>query len=396
MASTVGWLLSVAAVLVWTVLLIRARRGIELMSVVEPLPRAPVDVPAVTAYVPARNEARVIAPCVTALVQQGAILDRLIVIDDRSTDGTRARLEALREEQPRIEVIDGRGPGPGECGKPAALRDAVHAILPEREWLLFLDADVILRPGALSGLLQVAAEREADLVTVFPQLELETPVERLVMPAIGALIAAIYPSDRVSAPDDPLAFANGQLILIRRSAYEAAGGHAAVASEILEDVRLAENVKRSGGVLCLADGRKIARTRMYESWSELVEGWSKNLFLLLGSNTKRAVAWALGSIVLSSIGWIALFAAGWPIGLVAWAFVLGVQMTLRKRGGAPPGWALLAPVGAVALAIVLLRSTWLHTRGREISWKGRRYGSGKAAALSSPTPPRTQPPAPGS
>lgn len=367
---------SIAAVTLWTILLIRAGRGIEHTPRAEPQLQAPADeLPVVTAFVPARNEARVIAPCVTALGQQGALIDRLIVIDDRSNDGTRSRLEEVKERVPNLIVLESEGPQAGECGKPAALRRAIEHAKPEREWLLFLDADVILKPGALRGLVHLAREKNADLLTIFPALDLETPIEKLVMPSIGAMIAAIYPADRVGDPNDPLAFANGQLILIRRAIYEQIGGHGTVVKEILEDVRLAELVKKAGGTLCLADGRKVARTRMYENWRELVEGWSKNLFLLLGSSTRRAIVWSIASVLISAIGLIAWAISGFPIGFIAYLHTLAVQMLLRARGGAPPGWALFAPIGAFAMAYILLRSTWLHTTKRALSWKGRQYSA---------------------
>lgn len=364
-----------AAIAVWTALLLRARRGMQRTPVVDPITNSLGDLPQITAYVPARNEARVIAPCVIALGQQGPLIDRLIVIDDRSNDGTKERLAELEENESRLLVISGDGPAPGQCGKPAALKRAVDATLPDRDWLLFVDADVVLKPGAARGLLALARETKADLVTIFPALELITPIEKLVMPSIGALIAAIYPAEKVADPRDPLAFANGQLILIRRDIYEQIGGHGAVIDQILEDVRLAEAVKKVDGRICLADGRKIARTRMYESWPELVEGWSKNLFLLLGSSSKRTLLWALGSILLSALGWIALAVAWIPFGLITFLWITGIQAFLRARGGAPPGWALIAPLGAIAVAYVLLRSMWLHLKKREVAWKGRRYSA---------------------
>jgi chlorobactene glucosyltransferase len=377
----VGLFFSLAAFAVWGLVLFVASRALARTPRVEPAtPPGPEETPLVTVYVPARNEARVIAPCVNALAQQGAIIDRIVVIDDRSNDGTRSRLEELKEQLPRIVVIEGSGPEAGECGKPAALRDGNVRSPSEREWLLFVDADVILRPGAVRGLVALAREKGADLLTVFPELELGGPAEKLVMPSIAALIAARYPADKVADSRSPIAFANGQVILIRRGMYEAAGGHGAVVNEILEDVRLAERVKAKGGQLCLADGRQIARTRMYESWSEIVRGWSKNLFLLFGSKPGPTIIWAIGSIFVASLGLLALVTAGWPLGVAAYLFVLGVQALIRKRGGAPAGWAVFAPIAAIATAWIMIVSMRLHLGGKGVSWKGRRIATGSRGA----------------
>ncbi|MCC7382830.1 MAG: glycosyltransferase [Deltaproteobacteria bacterium] len=368
-----GWLLPVLAVLIWTILLLRGYLAWTRMPKAVPRPSSEHALPAVAVFVPARNEVRTIAPCVTALARQGALIDRLVVIDDRSSDGTRERLAELEEQYDNLHVLTGRGPQPGEYGKPAALRDAVEAVRPCCEWLLFIDADVVVTSGAVAGLLDLARQYSADLVSVLPRLDLGTPIERLVMPSFVAIIAARHPAERVMDPESPLAFANGQVILVRRSFYELVGGHGALVGEILEDVRLAERVKAEGGALCLADGREVARTRMYESWAEIVEGWSKNIFLLVGASIGSVLAWSLGSIATASIGLLALITGGWPAGVVAYAWTLAIQMLMRRRGGAPPGWAIFAPIAAVLVAYVIVRSAWLHLGGNPIRWKGRRY-----------------------
>ena len=112
------------------------------------------------------------------------------------------------------------------------------------------------------------------------------------------MIVAQYPPAQVADPSSRIAFANGQVILVRRALYDRIGGHRAVVHEVLEDVRLAELAKAAGGRLSVVDGRAIAATRMYDGWRELREGWTKNLFLLMGSRASRTIAWAIVSVVL--------------------------------------------------------------------------------------------------
>lgn len=364
---------SALAVVVWAGVLARARSLAARTARVEPQPSA-VEPPSVVVFVPARDEVEIIEATVRALAAQGAAVEALIVVDDRSTDGTTELLARLAAELGApLRVLAGRGPGPGECGKPAALRDAVAAVAPTSEWLLFVDADVVLAPGAVAGLLATARARDAELLSVFPALELRGALEGWLMPAVGALIAAAFPAPSVEDPRSPKAFANGQLILVSRRAYSAAGGHGAVVHEILEDVRLAERVKRTGARLALADGRAVARTRMYASARELVEGWSKNLYLLVGGRPGPALSWAVVTTLLASLGLLALVVDGAPWGLVAWAWVTGLQALLRARGGTPWVWAPLAPLGALAVDALIARSAWLRFTKR-VAWKGRTYG----------------------
>jgi cellulose synthase/poly-beta-1,6-N-acetylglucosamine synthase-like glycosyltransferase len=363
-------------VLLWVVglwALLWGRGRIEIRRTVQLSPRPGSTPPVVTAYLPARNEVEVIEASVRALLQESA-LQRLVVVDDGSTDGTDRVLGTIVD--PRLLVLAGAGPGPGECGKPAALRGAVNAQPPTTDWLLFVDADVILSPGALAALVGHAEETGAELLSLYPQLVHGSFIESLVMPTIGALVLRRYPPALVGDPHSRVAFANGQVILIRRELYLRIGGHQAVVTEILEDVRLAELCKAAGGRLGLVDGRALARTRMYAGWSELLEGWGKNLHLLLGAQAWRSVFWMLALPVLSAAPLLAGLWVGGVVGFGAWALVVLMQADLRRLAGASPLYAPLAPLGASLAAVVVGRSLWLHHGRRPVPWKGRRYSAG--------------------
>jgi hypothetical protein len=325
----------------------------------------------VTVYVPARDEAEIIEACVRALLAEP--VSSVVVVDDASTDETPELLAALARTEPRLTVLQGQGPRPGECGKPAALAFAVAQRPPLTPWLLFVDADVVLARGAVAGLLEAAEATGAALVTVIPELELVTPLEKLAMPPIGALILARHPPARVADPGDPLAFANGQVLLVERDRYLREGGHGAVVSEVLEDVRLAERLKRGGARLLVADGQAAARTRMYARWSELVEGWTKNLHLLMGGRQLRSLSVACGVLALGLAPWLVLALSPDALGVWGYLAILAMQMLLRRSGKASPLWAVLAPLGGALTAWILLRSARRHRRG-SVVWKGRRYG----------------------
>jgi hypothetical protein len=368
-----GELAALVLLTVWILVFLRALASLRGRRPLEPREAGPG--PArVWACVPARDEVEVIDACVDGLLAQGPSLGAVVIVDDGSTDGTSERLAARSD--PRLSVRAGRGPGPGECGKPAALRDAVAELAPDAPWLLFVDADVRLEPGAVDALLAEAEARGADLVSGFPRFELGSAVEHVVLPAVGALLVARHPPPRVEDPEDGLAFANGQVILVRREVYARANGHGAVVHEILEDVRLAERVKAVGGRLALADLRRLASTRMYSSWAELREGWTKNLYPLLGGRLAPCLGWAGLTLGLGAAPvWLLLLAPG-PLGLGAALAVMGMQAASRALGGTPARWAPLAPLGAVAVAGLALSSAALHRRRAAIPWKGRRYAPG--------------------
>lgn len=361
---------ALVAIVVWTVVFILGLRGMAQTPVPQPQPEHPGQV---SAYVPARDEANVIEGCVQGALSQPQV-QSLVVIDDRSSDGTDVVLGALQEKQPTLRVLQGVEPAPGHCGKPAALVRALAEAPPQNPWLLFLDADVVLNPGAVGALLAEAEHHEADLVTLIPRVTLGSTLERLVMPAVGALILAHHPPAKVNDPHNPKAFANGQVILIRRAVYERVGGHSAVVQEVLEDVMLARRVKAAGGRLRLVDGRHLAVTRMYEHGAELMEGWTKNLFLLMDARLSTTLGWAGLSLGLGALGWAALLVDRGALGLLAFGLITSMQGILRYRGGANPLYALIAPIGNGLATGLLLNSAYRHRSGLGVRWKGRAYG----------------------
>ncbi len=160
---------------------------------------------------------------------------------------------------------------------------AVGAAVARGEWLLFTDADTVHKPGSLARAVTEARQQRVALLSYSPEQEVRGFWEKAVMPVIFAELAATFPPARVSDPRSPAAAANGQYILIAREAYDAVGGHAAVSGSLLEDVALAKAVKASGRKIFFRFGGDAVRTRMYRNFSQLREGWTKNLALLFPS-----------------------------------------------------------------------------------------------------------------
>lgn len=318
----------------------------------------------VTVVCPARDEAEVIETAVGGMVAQGA--DAVVVVDDRSTDATRAILAQLID--PALVVLDAPEPSPGRFGKPSALAHGVRGRT--SRWWAFVDADVRLEPGALASLLALAESDRLDLVSAHPAQRLETTWEQIVMPAVFSMVLLAHPPHRVGRGGAP--FANGQLLLVRDHLYRAAGGHERVSGEVLEDVALAREVALLGGRIRMVDGGPIASTRMYASWEELREGWEKNLWPLLGGRPAPALGRALLAVGLAWAGPLAFVLEPGGLGLATWMAVVVMQGILRGLGGFSWRLAPAAPVGAVA-ALALLLGSWRRHAGAGIDWKGRRY-----------------------
>jgi glycosyltransferase involved in cell wall biosynthesis len=258
--------------------------------------------PLVSIVVPARNEEACLGACLESLVAQTGVDLEVIVVDDGSTDQTRRIAESFG----RIRVITPPPLPPGWSGKSNAAQ--AGAIAARGEWLLFTDADTVHLPGSLARAIVEAREHRADLLSYSPRQEVHGPLERALMTIIFAELASTYRPQEVSDPASPAAAANGQFLLIRRDAYAAVGGHAAVAGTLLEDVALARAVKRSGRRLRFRYGGDAVRTRMYRSLPAMWEGWTKNLALLFPDSLQLAALRGI-EFVVAGTG-IALFVTG--------------------------------------------------------------------------------------
>lgn len=327
--------------------------------------------PEVSVIVPARNEEACLADCLRSLVAQSGVACEVIVVDDHSTDATRR----IAEEFP-VRVIAAPPLPAGWSGKCNAAWAGANAA--RGSWLLFTDADTRHSADSVSTGLHEALQFDATLLSYSPKQEVHGFAEHALMPVIFAELAATYPPRDVCDPDSPIAAANGQYLLIRRDAYEEIGGHAAVATAILEDVELARRVKQAGGKLRFRVS-DVVSTRMYRTFRQMWEGWTKNLALLFPRPGYLAME-RLGefAFILSGLFWgIWSFAVAENVkGAAEVGFALIVFAFLQRRiRRAHFDWLSnsLAILGLPLFAILLWNSRISHNRGR-VMWKGRHYG----------------------
>src|ERR1700719_1767793 len=246
-------------------------------------PETVTSTPTVSVIVPARNEEACLGACLESLAAQAGIGFEIIVVNDASTDRTRE----IAQSFPQVRVVDADAPPSGGTGKNNPMAAGARAAL--GEWLLFTDADTFHFSGSLARAVGEARQHGAALLSYSPEQEVHGFWENAVMSVIFAELAATYRPSLVSDPRSPAAAANGQYILITREAYDAIGGHAAVSSSLLEDVALAKAVKASGREILFRFGGDAVRTRMYRSFAQLREGWTKNLALLFPSPVRLAL-----------------------------------------------------------------------------------------------------------
>jgi hypothetical protein len=364
--SVVFWFVAVGSVLA-------AAATVHAVVNVWGLRRPPAAVPPTDAraavLIPARDEAAMIGACVRAArAQAGVPRLEILVLDDGSTDGTADAAREAAVGDPRVRVLEGSALAPGWLGKPHACYQLAAAT--DADVLVFVDADVELRPGAVAA--AIALLDGVDLVSPYPRVVAEGIGQRLVQPLLQWLLLTFLPLRAMTRSRRPsLAAAGGQFFAVRMAAYWTAGGHRAVHGEVLEDIALARAVKRAGGRIALADGSGLATCRMYGSWRELVDGYTKSLWAALPSGL-AAVAVGLLLLWMYVLPALAMFVPrlAW-IGLAGYVCgVAGRVVAARVSGGRVLPDALGHPVSVTLLAWLGARSYWRRSLG-QLTWKGR-------------------------
>jgi chlorobactene glucosyltransferase len=337
------------------------------------------DGPLVSVIVPARDEERGIGAAVASLRALDYPRLEVVVVDDESRDGTLAAARAAGGDDPRVRVLAGGALPPGWVGKSWACWQGVRVA--RGDWLLFTDADVVHAPDSLGRALAMAGRLGRGGLTLFPTIDCDGALERMVTPAaVTAIGTFVAPGPLARSRRSRVAIAAGGYILVERGVYEAAGGHAGIRSRMVEDVCLAEAVKRGGHLLVPMPAGPLARVRMYHGGREVWGGWSKNAsFAAAGSAAKGltsagvAAALTLTPVVAAVRGARAgdrLLAATGAAGLLA---MVALQRLASRSARTPARYAPTLPLGMLVLAGAAARGSLGRLAGRGPEWRGRRY-----------------------
>jgi glycosyltransferase involved in cell wall biosynthesis len=336
----------------------------------------------VSAIIPARNEEASIARAVESVAAQAEV-GEVIVVDDQSTDQTGAILAELASRIPKLKILNtGDVLPPGWAGKNYAV--SIGAAAAKGDWLLFTDADTFHLHGSTRRALCDAVVRDAVLVSYSPEQELDSFWERALIPFVYCRLANKFSFAKVNDPTQPNAAANGQFLLLLRDVYEKLGGHTAIAGQILEDVALARRVKSAGYGIYFTAPIGTVRTRMYRSFGAMWQGWTKNLYPLMGGKPMAALVeisdvlpwaeiivltpvWIFSALKHVSPTWV--FATLVLATIVGRVFRYGIDL---YRNLYPVSYIKYYVPGVCLYCAALVASWWKNTHGA-VHWKGRAY-----------------------
>ena len=342
----------------------------------------------VSVLVPARDEERSIGECAGSLLAQDYPDFEVLVLDDGSTDRTAAIVRDLIGGNPRHRLLAGSPLPEGWTGKNWACHQLSQAAT--GDWLLFTDADTVHSPGALTAAVAMAAGQRADLFSAWPRLITLTLGEKLIIPVLHVIALCWFPHaalqflqgrPRLAARIPPKLLrswggANGQYILFRRAAYERIGGHAAMRDHIVEDVALGREIARripDGMRLVNCDGSRLIDCRMYRSFREVCDGFTKNAHAAFEGNL--ATWYIVGTLQLTAFFLpfvLLLFPSQFRFALAEVCLIYLIRLILTLRMRTSRLGCILHPAGQFLAMAIAIRS-WIGTAGSGVQWKGRTY-----------------------
>jgi glycosyltransferase involved in cell wall biosynthesis len=362
------------ALLAWVRLALLGVSGRRAMLRLAPV--AAGDVPTVTAVVPCRNEAAGVERAMRSLLAQERVALRVVAVDDRSTDATGAILARLAGEDARLDVLRVEALPDGWLGKNHACH--VGVLRARSEWLLFTDADVVFAPEALRRAVDAARVHRLGHLAVPPRFVAPGLLERAFVTAFAALLAPFIRIADLRRPGTRAYFGVGAFNLVRRDAYERAGGHRRLPLEVVDDLKLGLLLRRSGVAQGVARADDLVSVRWQHGFMPSVLGLVKNAFAALEYRPWVALAGAVGAAFAGAVPPAVLVLGPTASARALAALALAVAVahhaaSARQVAGARGGVGLLMPACTVLLAMVVLASAAAAWARRGVVWRGTHY-----------------------
>lgn len=334
--------------------------------------------------VPARDEVETVGAGVGSILENAPVGADVVVVDDRSTDGTGDILDILSNSHPSLLVLRVRRLPAGWLGKNHAMWAGAVAArdhwsqdgrTPRDGWLLFTDADVVYAPGGIEAALDFAKANKLDHLTLFPHLDARGFWEKVFTSAFMFLFGWRYGAWKVNDPESDAYIGIGAFNLVRSSVYWRMEGHARFPLDVTDDVRLGREMRAAGGRAGLAIGTRLLSVRWQEGLSGLIQGLEKNGFAGVDYSVPRLAASTAGMLLIASPFAGVFFTRGLAraanvasLGMIA---AIGVQG--EEMGGAPWWHAATFPLGTALFLYAIWRSAALTLYRGGVQWRDTFY-----------------------
>jgi glycosyltransferase involved in cell wall biosynthesis len=310
----------------------------------------------VDVLIPMRNEEENVEGCLKSVLNSELLdVSKVFVLDDGSSDSTAELIGQFK-----VDKLIGTQPPTGWLGKVWACHNLAQ--VGSGKYLVFIDADVRLHPYAIASAITKMNKFGWDFISPYPRQISGSFLEKLIQPLLQwSWLASVPLRVAEKFPNRSMTIANGQFFIVKRSAYNTSGGHAAIPDEVLDDLELARLLISKGFKGGVADGSAVASCRMYKSNSQLIDGYTKSLWKAFGGQFGTLVA----IFLLYFTGISPYLGIGAPATFV---FLSRVLAAIKTRSN--PAYAFLHPISILILLYLIVLSSIRKSRGT-LQWRGR-------------------------
>ncbi len=328
--------------------------------------------PRLSVIIAARNEAGTIENALKSVLAQNYPNLEIILVNDRSNDGTDEILQKLAEKDPRVLIHHVEELPPGWLGKVNAMQQGFGRST--GVWLLFTDADVHFQEESLERIIDVAERSSVDYLCVVPEVQAR---QRLLKALYTVSLSGFFLATRIWEVKNQNSFVGvGACGLVRRSLLSQSPGLPWLKMEVVDDLALAQLAWQAGGKLDVYWGRECLGVEWYPSMGDLIRGLEKNLFAGAQYQYWRALLGIIGILFVAVAPWLSIFSGNWLLSLTAVGAFSGYWLAWISGDKAQGvGWLerLISPLLLFVIAWALARSTFITWRQGGIQWRETFY-----------------------
>ena len=328
--------------------------------------------PRLSVIIAARNEAGTIENALKSVLAQNYPNLEIILVNDRSNDGTDEILQKLAEKDPRVLIHHVEELPPGWLGKVNAMQQGFGRST--GVWLLFTDADVHFQEESLERIIDVAERSSVDYLCVVPEVQAR---QRLLKALYTVSLSGFFLATRIWEVKNQNSFVGvGACGLVRRSLLSQIPGLPWLKMEVVDDLALAQLAWQVGGKLDVYWGRECLGVEWYPSMGDLIRGLEKNLFAGAQYQYWRALLGIIGILFVAVAPWLSFFSGNWLLSLTAVGAFSGYWLAWISGDKAQGvGWLerLISPLLLFVIAWALARSTFITWRQGGIKWRETFY-----------------------